>query len=202
MPDPLTEPDPPLVDVKVTNPVTYFKKVWSKIIGNEGVDLSLHIKPLTAIVISLAIATVGFGFGRFVLPFDLPFFKYIDKTLESPRPTPTEEPVWKETAFTGNLQYSNTTTKYYLVTTSSEAITLNVPDNINLGDLIGKRILAAGSYNKAQRILNISDAKNMEILPKSPIPIPTTPSTPVSSPITYPTPIVETPTQNQSLDEN
>ena len=33
--------DPPLVDVKVTNPVTYFKKWWAKIIGNEGIDFRL-----------------------------------------------------------------------------------------------------------------------------------------------------------------
>jgi hypothetical protein len=182
MPNPLTEPDPPLVDVKVTNPVTYFKKVWSKIIGNEGVDLSLHIKPLTAIIISMTIATVGFGFGRFVLPFNLPFFEYIDSTLSTPSPTPTVESLWKETAFTGKLQYSETTEKYYLVTTSSEAITLSVPKNIELEQLIGKRILAAGQYSKTERLLKITDAKDMEVLPKTPVPVPTT--TPNPTPIT------------------
>lgn len=187
MPNPLTETDPPLVDVKVTNPVTYFKKVWAKIIGNEGVDLSFHIKPLTAILISVAIASVGFGFGRFVLPFNLPFFEYIDKTLVSPLPIPTEESIWKETAFTGNLQYSTTTGKYYLVTTSSEAITLQVPENINLSDLVGKRILAAGSYNKSQRLLNVTDAKNMEVLPKSPVAVPTTTPTMTAQPTFLPT---------------
>lgn len=174
--------DPPLLDVKVTNPVTYFKKVWAKIIGNEGVDLSLHIKPLTAILISVAIASVGFGFGRFVLPFNLPFFKYIDNTLSSPIPTPSEEPTWKETAFIGTLQYSSPTSRYYLLTTSSEGITLQVPENIDLSSLVGKRIMAAGSYSKSQRILNIVDAKDMEVLPKTPLAIPTTSPTITPSP--------------------
>jgi len=187
MPDDLPNIDPPLVDVKVTNPVTYIKKWWAKIIGNEGVDFSFHIRPLTAILVSLAIASVGFGFGRFVLPFELPFFKYIDNTLSSPNPTPTEEPIWRETAFTGNLQYSNTTYKYYLVTTSSEAITLDVPKTIDLNELIGKRILAAGLYNKAERILKVSDAKNMEVLPKTPVAVPT--NTPTPSPTLQPSPL-------------
>ena len=56
--------DPPLIDIKVTNPVTYFKKWWAKIIGNEGIDFRLHFRPLTAIAIALVIITVGFGLGR------------------------------------------------------------------------------------------------------------------------------------------
>ncbi len=174
--------DPPLVDVKVTNPVTYIKKWWAKIIGNEGVDFALHIKPLTAIIISLAIASVGFGFGRFVLPFELPFFRYIDNTLSSPTPQPTDEPVWKDTAFTGTLQYSDATNKYYLVTTSSEAITLEVPENIDLADLVSKRILAAGSYNKSIKLLKVTDAKDMEVLPKKAIPVPTSTPEPTATP--------------------
>ena len=200
MPDNIPNIDPPLIDVKVTNPVTYLKKWWAKIIDNEGVDLSFHIRPLTAILISLAIASVGFGFGRFVLPFELPFFKYIDNTLSSPIPTPTEEPVWRETAFTGNLQYSDTINKYYLVTTSSEAITLDVPENIDLNELVGKRILAAGPYNKSERVLKVTDAKNMEVLPKTPVAVPT--NSPTPSPTLEPTitPTSEPYSSNPSLD--
>ena len=55
--------DPPLVDLKITNPVAYFKKWWAKIIGNEGVDFRLHFHPLTAMAIALVIVTVGFGLG-------------------------------------------------------------------------------------------------------------------------------------------
>ena len=167
--------DPPLVDLKVTNPVTYFKKWWAKIIGNEGVDFRLHFQPLTATVIALVIITVGFGLGRQATP--------TPTTLPSPTPTPTPEPILKDTAFTGTLQYSSATAKFYLVTTSAEAITLTVPDNLDLQDLVGKRILAVGQYNKPARILEIADAKDMEILPKKPVPIPTTTPNPTDLPL-------------------
>lgn len=157
-------PNPPLIDLKVTNPVTYLKQWWAKIIGNEGIDFRLHFHPLTAMAIALVIITVGFGLGRQVTPLSLP----------SPTPTSAPEPQLKDTAFVGTLHFSTPTAKFYLVTTSSaEAITLIVPDAIDLQPLIGKRILAAGSYSKSARTLQVADAKDMEILPKTPVPIPT-----------------------------
>lgn len=163
--------DPPLVDIKVTNPVTYFKKWWAKIIGNEGVDFRLHFHPLTAMAIALVIITVGFGLGRETGSPPLPH-------EASGEVGPTPEPILKDTAFVGTLHYSDPTAKFYLVTTSSaQAITLIVPDAINLESLVGKRIFAAGAYSKSARTLQIADAKDMEVLPKSPVPIPTTPPT-------------------------
>ncbi len=167
-----------MVDLKVTNPVEYIKLWWKKVIGNEGVDFRLHFHPLTAIAVALAFASVGFGLGRFVMPFSIPFFSY----NESPSPSPKADD-WKETAFTGILQYSSATSKYFLTTTSaSEAISLQVPNNIDLTNQVGKRILVIGKYNKSQRVFVVSDAKDMEVLPKSPNPIPTTSPTPSLSP--------------------
>jgi len=163
--------DPPLVDVKVTNPVTYIKRWWAKIIGNEGVDFRFHIRPLTALLMAVAVASIGFGFGKFVIPFSIPFLRYEYKNDEVVVPTPE---TWKDTAYTGTLRYSETTHKYYLVTTSSEAITLDVPTNINLENYIDKRIFAAGKYNKASRVLIVAEAKDLEVLPKTPVLIPTT----------------------------
>ena len=179
--------DPPLVDLKVNNPVTYLKKWWAKIIGNEGIDFRLHFHPLTAIAMSLAIASVGFGVGRFVFPFSVPFFKYVEDPVGEEVLLPSEtiaaaNDVLNDTAFVGTLHFSNTTQKYYLVTTSSQAITLKVPTDINLEPLIGKRILAVGQYNKTQRLLEVDDAKDMEILPKKPSPIPTAIPTPTPTP--------------------
>jgi len=178
--------EPPLVEVKVTNPITYIKAWWKKVINNEGVDFEFHIRPLTAIAIAVVIATIGFGVGRFVLPegIDIPFFEYSNSTSS---PTPTTETTWKETAFTGTLRYSSETNKYYLVTTSSEAITLQVPENMDLKDFVGKRIFATGKYNKSSRILIIADAKDTEVLSKTPLPLPTYLSTPTASPTSTPT---------------
>lgn len=178
---------PPLVDLKVTNPITYIKSWWRKIIGNEGVDFRFRIHPLTAIAIAVIIASIGFGVGRFVIPFSVPFFKFEDISKQSPSPSPTSE-IWKETGFIGTLQYSYTTSRYYLLTTSSEAITLEVPQAINLKDLIGKRIFAIGNYNKTTRILVVTDTKDMEILSKTPIPLPTITPSPTPTPIPEATP--------------
>lgn len=173
--------EPPLVDVKVTNPLIYIKKWWAKIIGNEGISLSIRVRPLTALAIAVVIASIGFGVGRFVLPFPIPFFEY-NNPLTTGKPQPTIDP-WKETAFTGNLIFSGKTNKYYLqVSSSSEVITLEVPSTIDLDSLIGKRIFAVGTYNKSTKLLVVDDAKDLEILPKSPIPIPTVTPSPTPRP--------------------
>ena len=156
MPNPDANTEPPLVDLKVTNPVTYLKRWWNRIIGNEGVDFRFHIRPLTAILIAVVIASIGFGAGRFVLPFSIPFFKY----ESTPIPQSIVDP-WRETAFSGKLQF--TANRYYLVTTSAEAITLEVPNNIDLSTLVGRRILAAGKYNKNTRTLVVSEASDFFI---------------------------------------
>lgn len=188
MPDnSVPEQDPPLVEVKVTNPVTYLKKWWNKIIGNEGMEFRFRVKPLTAIAISLVVVTAAFGLGQ------------VDSAvITKPIPTSTPE-VWKETAFTGTLRFSDVTGKYYLtVTSSSEAITLDVPANFDLKDLIGKRVFAAGKYNKSQRILKVAEARDMEVLPKNPVAIPLLSPSPaptmIATPSAQPTPN-ETPLQ-------
>lgn len=169
---------PPLVDLKVTNPVEYIKLWWKKIIGNEGVDFRLHFHPLTALLIALVIAGAFFGLG-------IKFEESPKDTTQTPTPIPSD---WKETAFTGTLQYSQITSKYFLTTTSaSEAISLRVPEAIDLADLVGKRILVIGSYNKSERLFIVSDTKNLEILPKNPEPLPTTTATPEPSPTPMPT---------------
>ena len=169
--------EPPLLDVKITNPLTYIKKWWKRIIGNEGIDFSLRVRPLTAIAIALIVTSIAFGIGKIVLPFSIPFFKYNPEPISLPSPDP-----WRETAFTGTLQFSSPTNKYYLITSSSEAITLDVPNNIDLKDFIARRIFAAGKYNKSTRTLLVADASDLEVLPKRPIPIPTTPPTPTPTP--------------------
>jgi len=75
----LRKKESPLVDIKVTNPITYIKSWWNKIIGNEGIELRVKVRPLTAIAISIIILTVTLGIGKFVLPFRVPFFVYTSK---------------------------------------------------------------------------------------------------------------------------
>ena len=171
--------EPPLVDVKVTNPVTYLKNWWAKVMGEEGVDFRFRIHPITAVLCVFAVAVAAFGVGRYSI--NIPFLKY--EVIKTSSPTP--QALWKETAFTGKLQYSVASGKFFLLTTSSEAITLSVPENLNLTSLVGKRIFAVGEYNKTARLLKVTDIKDLEILPQTPIPIPTV--TPTLSPTLTPT---------------
>src|SRR3990172_12352953 len=137
----LRKKEPPLVDVKVTNPLTYIKSWWKKIIGNEGVDLRLRVKPLTAIAISIVVLTVTLGIGKFVFPFKIPFFVYTSTATPTPVPDGIE---YRDTAFTGMLRRAFLSNRYYLTTSSSEAINLEVPENIDLNDFVGRRIFATG----------------------------------------------------------
>jgi hypothetical protein len=185
--------DPPLVSLKVTNPITFVKIWWKKVIGNEGVSLSFKIKPLTAIFISIVVTLMltgaGFSLGWLAsIPLMEPIIKYVPEIL----PTPTASP-WKDTAFTGSLKYSESTNKYFLVTTSSEAITLQVPANIDLSKFIGRRILASGNYNKSLRLLIVADAQDLEVLPTKAVIIPTLTPVPSIAVTIIPTPTYEIP---------
>ena len=173
------EKDPPIVDIKVRNPITYIKKWWKKVMENEGVYFSFRIRPLTTIAIALIVTSLTLGIGKFVLPFSIPFFQYNPSPDEQILPTP--EP-WKVTAFTGILRFSDATGKYYLITTSSEAITLDVPENIKLVTYVGRRIFAAGKYYKQTRTLVVASASDTELLPANSNPIPTVSPSPSPSP--------------------
>ncbi len=164
-----TSSEPPLVDIKVTNPLTYLKLWWKKILANEGVDLRLRIRPLTALAIALTLATLGFGLGRISLSSQKPYLQY-----SPPQPTPTP---WRETAFAGLLQQSSNQ-RYYLLTADSEAITLETPQSIDLQKLVGRRIFATGSYNPQIKTLKVTDASDMELLPTKAQPLPTLPPQP------------------------
>lgn len=148
--------------------------------GKEGVDFNFKIHPVTAFLIAFGLGAGLFGAGRYSvnIPFIKHFLKYEGFQTSKPTPTSTGN-LWKETGFTGKLQLSLTTNKYFLITTSSETITLDVPNNLDLLTLIGKRIFAIGEYNKNERLLKVADIKDLEVLPKTPVPIPTLDPTPI-----------------------
>lgn len=168
--------DPPLLDVKVANPVNYLKIWWAKVIGNEGIDISFRIHPLTAITIAAVIGGLGFGLGRITVPD--PLVKYVPFLVTTPSPTANP---WRETAYTGTLRYSELTKKYYLeVGTSSggETINLEILPNLNLAKFVGRRILAIGMFNEQSNILKVREAADLEVLPSVMIAIPTLPPSP------------------------
>ncbi|OGD61945.1 hypothetical protein A2160_01085 [Candidatus Beckwithbacteria bacterium RBG_13_42_9] len=176
----------PLVNLQVTNPVTYLKNWWSRVMGKEGIDLSFKIHPITAIILTIIIATLGFGMGHFVFTSEKPYVKLV--TTPSPSPQPSLN-LWRETAFSGTLKFSNN--KYYLITTSSEAIMLAVPENVDLSGLVGRRIFATGQFNDQSRLLKVAEAANLELLPKKIEPVPVISPLPTPSAEPLPTPSEE-----------
>lgn len=140
----------PFVDLKITNPLVFIKKWWKRVIGNEGIEIKIKIRPITTLLILALILTGSYGLG--LITAVLAQVPYIKDIVPTPPPvaTPTATPdPWKDTAYQGMLRYSTVTQKYYLTTASAEAITLEVPPPIDLSKLIGKKIFAVGKYNKA-----------------------------------------------------
>jgi len=162
---------PPLIDLKISNPLVYIKNWWKRILGNEGLEIRIRLKPLTTIAITIIIITISFGIGRFVFPFKIPFFEYTTEPAPSPTPTPLD---FRETGFTGELKYNSDLKKYYLITSGSEAVNLTVPENVDLSSLVGRRIFAVGKYYFSERNLMVDSVEDLEVLPKKVEPIPTT----------------------------
>ena len=175
----LRKKEPPLVDLQVSNPLTYLKSWWRRVMGREGIDFRFRIHPITAIAMAVIIATFAFGVGRIVLYPYKPFFEFVPTS--SPIPTPIPNP-WRETAFSGALRFSGPNQKYYLITSTSEAINLEVPKNVDLSGLIGTRIFATGRFNEKTRTLVVAEATDLEILPSEVEPVPVVSPEPAEEP--------------------
>ncbi len=160
--------DEPLVKLTVSNPLTAFRLWLTKLITKEGIDVSLKVRPLTAIAAIAFLTLGGFGLGRITLP--QPLIKYI------PQLAPAPTPEWKDTAFTGMLRYSAATKKFYLETQAAEAITLEAPTNVNLTKYVSRRIFATGRLNTQTGILVVADTQDLELLPTTVTHIPTVPT--------------------------
>ena len=156
---------PPLVSLKVANPVTYLKAWWRRVMYNEGIDFRFRIHPVTAIAIALLISVGSFSVGRIVFPKDSIIYKYL------PSLAPADP--WRDTAFAGLVRYTKETGKYFLETKDSEAITLSLPANVDFSKQVGKRVFAAGKYNKDTNVLQVVSATDLEILPIRITPVPT-----------------------------
>jgi hypothetical protein len=74
-----------------------------------------------------------------------------------------------ETALKGTLKKTTSVPiRFFLLTSSDEAVTLQAPDYITLDKLIGRRILATGNYSQKQKLLIIQDVQDLEVLPTTP----------------------------------
>ncbi len=195
-----TKNPPDLVNLKITNPLVYIKYWWKKIMANEGIEVKIKARPVTVFGVALIVFSLAFGLGGVVLPTFFPWIK-VDGVIV-PTPLPTQSPVpeiLKDTALKGTLTKTNTNpTKFYLITTSTEAVTLEIPVGFNLLSFVGKRILAVGSYDSKNKVLEVEDIQDLEVLSTTPVPIPTISPTPKPTDAPTATPTIE-PTIDPSI---
>lgn len=173
---------PDLINFRLSNPVTYLKLWWKKVMSKEGIDFRFRIHPVTAIIIISILTLGGFGIGRASVVSYIPALGMI---IPTSTPAPSD---WVDSGITGKLQLTPNTNKYYLITTSATAVSLQFDKYVDLNKYIGKRILASGSYNSKTHVLIISDILDLEVLPSSPVPViaPNITPTPSPSPTTTP----------------
>jgi hypothetical protein len=182
-----TPSDPPLVSFSVTNPITYLKSWWKRIIGNEGVEVKIKVRPLTTLLIVFILFSGTFSLGALTaLVHNIPVLREV-------LPLPTDAPVvdlWRDEAYSGILR-KIADGKYYLQTTDAKAINLTIPANVNLEKYVGKRIFASGRYNIVSGFLEVTDATDLEVLPQqaqtvatiAPTATPTVTNKPISTPV-------------------
>lgn len=166
----------PLVEVKITNPITYFKHWWQKVIGNEGIKLkfSLEIRPLTAITLVLILATLGLGLTTVgaVLKY-LPFYQRFQQFVTTPDNS-------RETAMEGKLYRQADSDRYFLFTANlNEAVWVQAPAKLELAQFDNQHVILTGSYNDQTNILSVTSIRTLTEVKK--------PSAPALAPIPEPT---------------
>jgi hypothetical protein len=144
----LTSDDPPLVNLKVTNPVTYFKNWWRKVIGNEGIEMkwSFKVKPLTAFMLLAFIFSGGITLKVLSLARSATPVSHIIPSFA------------KEASFSGVLE--NVEGDYFLVTNSDSVIRIS-DTKINLAPYLGQRILVVGNFSEEQQTLSVIGVKRL-----------------------------------------
>lgn len=134
--------DPPMVDLKVTNPVTYFKKWIGKFLNNQDIDLRLKIKPFATIGLILAFGMVGgtfFSIGRYLFPNSSPIFH-------------------RAISLEGIIQKSSSE-KYYLKS-ENNLWTLKPKPPITLTTLnssVNKQVTVKGNLTKEANLVEVSE---------------------------------------------
>ncbi len=152
--------------------------------GNSKRRYKYKIRPLTAIDLTL-IAVGGVYGGGYVTAMNvLRRVPVINQFVPTPIPPAI---VTKDTAYAGVLRKSGD--RFYLQTGDGQAVNLIIPSNVNLNNLIGKRIFATGIFNTQTGYLTVTDATDLEVLPASPIPVPTIIPTPTPSPTETASPV-------------
>lgn len=132
--------DPPLLDIKITNPVTYLKLFLRRLLQNEGIDIKVRIRPLTAIAMFLAFATFFAGTGFSVAQL---FF-------------PNSSPILKrQVTFEGIVKRTDNGA-YYLSLSDNQLYRLQPKTSADYRQYINKEVLVKGNLTKEPNVIDVT----------------------------------------------
>lgn len=144
------EKDPPLVDLKITNPVTYLKNWLGKLLKNQDIDIRIKIKPFATLALIAAFsATFGVGYNLGI--------KSAAKVL-----FPNSSPILhREVDYEGVIQKSNSG-QYYLKLSNGSLWSLKDPLNeINFESLVNQKVILKGNLTSQKDLIEVK-----EVLPQ------------------------------------
>jgi len=150
--------DEPLVDVKVHDPITPFRKWLKKLLDNEGFEFSfkIRIRPLTTIAVAVAILGTGMSVNKI---WDTVRATPVINRLPLPRATPVAE-VWTETAMVGKVEWFESDRSYYLLREdSSEMVKIEAGAGVRLWEFTGQRVLVRGTVKTKADVINVEEMK-------------------------------------------
>ncbi len=130
--------DPPLIDLKMTNPVTYLKRWWTRVMANEGIIFSFRIRPFTAVLLIIALGVAsGTSFSLVKIFF------------------PTSSPIFhREVIYQGQLQKTSTG-DYYLVLPDNSLYRLNLKTKTI--DLVSERVMVKGNLTGEPNVIDVKE---------------------------------------------
>lgn len=130
--------DPPLFNLQMTNPVTYLKRWWTRVMANEGIIFSFRIRPLTAVLLILALGAAGGTSFSLVRVF-----------------FPTSSPIFHRGVIYQGLLQETSAGDYYLVLPDNSLYRLN--SKTNLSGLANHRVMVKGNLTKEPNVIDVKE---------------------------------------------
>lgn len=138
--------DPPLIDIKVTNPLTYLKNWITKLLKDEGIDFRLKIRPLTAVAMVFAMGLVSgtsFSIAQFISPYLPPIMR-------------------QEITYQGLIQKTLSGQYYLTLPDNSIWILKPVNSSINFDKMLNTPVVLKGNLTKDRNVIEVVGVKTFQ----------------------------------------
>lgn len=134
----LTEKKPEKMDIKKISDLVFRKEI----------TINLRMKflklLLSVFILATLLLTIGFGVGRFYYPYFPP------------------KAVLPKSVYMGTL-YKSSAERFYIVTSTLETYTLDVPKDFDLSKFIGQKVTISAGLNINTKLLEVTDPSDIEI---------------------------------------